>query len=337
MAKRNTKKESPLVLVAMVVLVVQVKSVVAAGEYTEAMMKIVREQVNAVDLTGNDARPGLIRLMFHDCFVNGCDGSVLLKTSRESSADGKTEQASGFNIGLRGFEVIDKIKEKLGDYKVTCTDALIYAAREAVYELSNHKIAYPVAGPGRKDGVISRSEDPGNQLPGTGPDLKVIVKKFTDKGPFTEKDVVALSGAHAIGVAHRTNAIGAIDPTADTPSPYKTAIIQEMGTKDVVKNNVRDFGQGPLTTSGYKDNNKVNMSAKGVLDNSFYNAVLQKMALFPSDRVLGMDAKAIVTDYMNNPDTWNQDFGNAMEKLSKLPATTDPSKIEIRQVCSKTN
>ncbi|KAF6988022.1 hypothetical protein CFC21_005607 [Triticum aestivum] len=338
MAKRDQKEASLLVLVAMVVvmvvLAVQVKSVVAAGEYTEAMMKVVREQVNAVNFTGNDARPGLIRLMFHDCFVNGCDGSVLLMTSRESSADGTTEKDSGFNIGLRGFEVIDKIKEKLADYKVTCTDAVIYAAREAVYLLSNGKIAYNVDGPGRKDGVISRSEDPEKYLPTPSSDFAVLVKKFTDKVVFTEKDVVALSGAHAVGVAHSTT----INVTG-TPEMYQTAVGWEtFKDPNAVKNNVREYDGGPLKiSSGYKDDNKERMAAKGVLDNSFYNAVLQKMALFPSDRVLGVNAVTKVREYMNNAGTWNNDFGSAMEKLSKLRATSDPSKIEIRNVCSKTN
>ncbi|KAM3400599.1 hypothetical protein ACQJBY_005444 [Aegilops geniculata] len=334
MAKRN--EASLLVLVAMAVVVflsVQVKSEVAASTpttYTTKMQEAVRNEVkNFLDLL-----PGLIRLLFHDCFVNGCDGSVLLETSRINGTDGKTEMTSPFNVGLRGLEVIQKIKDNVdSSYGITCTDAVIYVAREAVYLLSNGKIAYNVGGPGRKDGVISRSEDPGNQLPGTGPDFKALVKKFTDKVVFTEKDVVALSGAHAVGVAHRTTFIGGI---SDAHEKYQAAIFLEMGTKDAVKNNVRDFNEAPLTASGYKDN-KVNMSAKGVLDNSFYNAVLQKMALFPSDRVLAVDAKTKVEEYMNKPDTWNKDFGDAMEKLSKLPATSDPSKIEIRKVCSETN
>ncbi|KAF6993611.1 hypothetical protein CFC21_010478 [Triticum aestivum] len=328
MAKRN--ELSLLVLVAMAVVVflsVQVKSEVAAGSYTTEMQEAVRNEVKAFP----DLRPGLIRLLFHDCFVNGCDGSVLLETSRINGTDGKTEMTSAFNGGLRGLEVIQNIKKNLGTkYNITCTDAVIYAAREAVYLLSKGKIAYNVTGPGRMDGVISRSEDPAKFLPTPSFTFDQLKESFRNKSLSTD-DVIALSGAHAIGVAHRMF----VDVnTLDTPVSYQKAVAVELSNgTDVIKNNVRDFG----AASGYMDNNKERMEAKGVLDNSFYNAISQKMALFPSDRVLWEGAKAKVTGYKDKADTWYIEFGNSMEKLSKLPATSDPSKIEIREVCSKTN
>ncbi|VAH42255.1 unnamed protein product [Triticum turgidum subsp. durum] len=55
----------------------------------------------------SDPRMGasLLRLHFHDCFVQGCDASVLLSGM---------EQNAGPNVGsLRGFGVIDSIKTQL--------------------------------------------------------------------------------------------------------------------------------------------------------------------------------------------------------------------------------
>ncbi|MCI92517.1 peroxidase N1-like, partial [Trifolium medium] len=43
---------------------------------------------------------------FHDCFVRGCDASVLIDGSN-------TEKTAIPNLGLRGYEVIHDAKEKL--------------------------------------------------------------------------------------------------------------------------------------------------------------------------------------------------------------------------------
>ncbi|KAE8782620.1 Peroxidase 47 [Hordeum vulgare] len=333
MGKRN--EASLLVLLSMAVVVflsvqVQVKSAVAASSYMDSpeMQKAVRDIVEAAS---PDLLPGLIRLLFHDCFVNGCDGSVLLNTSRMAGSDGKTEMTSGFNVGLRGLDVIQKIKATLWPtYGITCTDAVIYGAREAVYLLSNKQIAYDVDGPGRKDGVISRSEDPARFLPTPSFTFEQLKESFRNQS-LEPEDVIVLSGAHAVGVAHRTffdiNTVG-------TPLSYQIAVARELSNgAGVVKNNVRDFNP-PL--SDYKDDNEQRKAAKGVLDNSFYNTISQNMALFPSDRVLWKDAETNVIGYKNNVGTWYTDFAISMAKLGRLPAPWG-APWEYRKVCNATN
>ncbi|KAF3537456.1 hypothetical protein F2Q69_00019356 [Brassica cretica] len=52
----------------------------------------------------------LLRLFFHDCFVNGWDGSILL----DDTSSFRGEKTAGpNNNSVRGFEVIDKINRGL--------------------------------------------------------------------------------------------------------------------------------------------------------------------------------------------------------------------------------
>ena len=65
---------------------------------------------------------------FHDCFMQGCDVSVLI--------DGpNTQKKAVANLGLRGYEVIDDAKTQLEAAFpgiVSCVDILALAARDSV-------------------------------------------------------------------------------------------------------------------------------------------------------------------------------------------------------------
>ncbi|RCV14502.1 hypothetical protein SETIT_2G431400v2 [Setaria italica] len=89
----------------------------------------IRSAVNAA--VAQEARMGasLLRLHFHDCFVQGCDASVLLAGNERTVAP---------NLSLRGYEVIDKIKaqvEAICKQTVSCADILAVAARDSVVAL----------------------------------------------------------------------------------------------------------------------------------------------------------------------------------------------------------
>lgn len=65
---------------------------------------------------------------FHDCFVQGCDGSILIDGAN-------TEKTARPNLLLRGYDVIDDAKAQLEAAcpgVVSCADILALAARDSV-------------------------------------------------------------------------------------------------------------------------------------------------------------------------------------------------------------
>ncbi|KQK07966.1 peroxidase 47-like [Brachypodium distachyon] len=303
MAKRKGEKGPLLVLAALAVLLAaQVKPAVSAGGYTIDIQTKVRDIVKA----NRAVSPGFIRLVFHDCWVKGCDASVLL-----NNGDGTAEMDAVQNGGIRGLDVIQAIKDKLAvNYTdVTCADAVVYAAREACYVLSGEKIKYDVDGPGSHKDAVASSKADAAALPSPFASFSDLVANFKLKG-FTARDVVVLSGAHAVGLAHRPAFEARLTaPAAEIDPAYRNDVnvTSNASPSKTAHNNVRDLGKAE--------------AEPGVLDNNYYAANLAKKVLFGSDFALTTDGAAMtnMTAYKNNAATWYPLFEDAMARLSRLP------------------
>nr|CAB3473041.1 unnamed protein product [Digitaria exilis] len=154
---------------------------------------LVQQAVASAVANDSGLAAGLIRLHFHDCFVRGCDASVLL-TSANNTAE---RDAAPNNPSLRGFQVIDTAKsavEASCPNTVSCADILAFAARDSINITGN--LAYQVPS-GRRDGNVSLDTDAVANLPRPTFNASQLVANFAAKN-LTDEEMVILSGAHTL-------------------------------------------------------------------------------------------------------------------------------------------
>ncbi|VAH08915.1 unnamed protein product [Triticum turgidum subsp. durum] len=144
-----------------------------------------REMVRALSLAPSLAGP-LLRMHFHDCFVRGCDGSVLL-----DSANKTAEKDAQPNQTLRGFGFVERVKaavEKACPDTVSCADVLALIARDAVWLSKGPFWEVPL---GRRDGSVSISNET-DALPPPTANFTVLTQLFAAVN-LDAKDLVVLS------------------------------------------------------------------------------------------------------------------------------------------------
>ncbi|KAL0372731.1 UNVERIFIED_CONTAM: Lignin-forming anionic peroxidase [Sesamum calycinum] len=151
---------------------------------------IVRASIQRAILRERRMAASLIRLHFHDCFVQGCDASILLN---ENSTI-QSEKTAFPNVNsVRGYEVIEAAKrevERVCPGVVSCADILTLAARDA---------SVAVGGPswnvrlGRRDSTTASRSQANTDLPSPSAGLALI-------SPLPTKDLQR-HGAHTIGQA----------------------------------------------------------------------------------------------------------------------------------------
>ncbi|GAU31499.1 hypothetical protein TSUD_332740 [Trifolium subterraneum] len=143
----------------------------------------------------NDSRiaASLIRLHFHDCFVNGCDASILLDQGGNITLSEKNAVPN--NNSARGFNVVDNIKTSIENScpgVVSCADILALAS-EASVSLSGGPAWNVLLG--RRDGLIANQSGANTSIPAPTGSLANITAKFAAVGLNTS-DLIALSGNH---------------------------------------------------------------------------------------------------------------------------------------------
>ncbi|KAF3782859.1 Peroxidase 4 [Nymphaea thermarum] len=110
------------------------------GKSCPSVFKTIQAQVCSA--VAKEARMGasVLRLFFHDCFVNGCDAFILLNDTPNFIGE---KNAAANRNSTRGFEVIDAIKaavEQACPGVLSCADVLAIAARDSVVAISKRLV-----------------------------------------------------------------------------------------------------------------------------------------------------------------------------------------------------
>ncbi|KAI8014804.1 Cationic peroxidase 1 [Camellia lanceoleosa] len=267
----------------------------------------------------SEARMGasLLRLQFHDCFVNGCDASVLLDDN--STFTGEKTAAPNAN-SLRGFDVIDTIKSQVESScpgVVSCADILAVAARDSVVALGGPSWTVQL---GRRDSTTASLSAANSNIPGPTLNLSALITAFSNQG-LSANEMVALSGSHTIGQARCTTFRTRIYNETNINTQFATAL------KANCPSTGSDNNLAPLDTTSATS-----------FDNAYYTNLQSQKGLLHSDQQLfnGGSTDAQVNTYSSNSATFFTDFANAMVKMGNISPLTGTSG-QIRTNCRKAN
>ncbi|KAK2638364.1 hypothetical protein Ddye_026159 [Dipteronia dyeriana] len=258
----------------------------------------------------------LLRMHFHDCFVRGCDASILL----DSTSGKQSEKESGPNLTVRGFELIDEAKKALEEScpsTVSCADIITLATRNAVFLAGGLNYAVPT---GRRDGLVSNMDEV--NLPGPTLTVPEALQSFTSKG-LNVNDMTTLLGGHTVGVAHCSffqDRLSNFQGTGAPDSSMDPTLVAKLR---------RICGTNGNDPTAFLDQN-----TSFAFDNEYYNQIRLRRGLMQIDQELASDKSTagIVSGFASNPGGFQRSFANAMVKMGNIQVLVG-NVGEIRQNC----
>ncbi|OIS97365.1 peroxidase 4, partial [Nicotiana attenuata] len=269
----------------------------------------------------------LLRLHFHDCFVNacfslifwllGCDGSILLDDTSDFTGEKTAKPNSN---SLRGFDLIDTMKsqvEKLCPGIVSCADVIAIAARDSVAILGGPTWTVQL---GRRDSTTASLSSANSDIPSPLMDLSDLITNFANKG-FTAKEMVALAGAHTIGQAQCTT--------------FRERVYNETTIDSSLATSLKSSCP---STGGDDSLSALDAATPAIFDNHYFKNLEKNKGILHSDQQLfsGGSTDSQVTTYGTRPITFAADFAKAIVKMGNLSPLTGTNG-QIRTNCRKIN
>ncbi|RWW02643.1 hypothetical protein GW17_00034255 [Ensete ventricosum] len=270
--------------------------------------------------------PALLRLHFHDCFVRGCDASILLDGSG-------TEKTAPPNLSVRGYDLIDQAKTALESRcpgVVSCADIIAVATRDAVVLVSVRlqklflivsTILCSLFRHRRVVGVNTRTRF----KRGGGMASSRWLPRRLGISPATPSPRRKLSlRGHTVGVTHCSfirnrlynyNGSGKPDPTMDP------ALVNLLRSR--------------CPQSSRVDNTVfLDHSTPSTVDNGYYKEIVAKRGVLKVDQNIAMDGatSATVRSLANGGSSFPSLFGRAMVKMGAIQVVTE-TQGQIRKSC----
>ncbi|CAH2076215.1 unnamed protein product [Thlaspi arvense] len=252
--------------------------------------------------------PALLRLYFHDCFVNGCDASVMIASTNANKAE--KDHPDNLSLGGDAFDTIVKAKQALDAVpncrnKVSCADIITIATRDVITIVGGPNYEVEL---GRFDGLSSTAASVEGTLPQPTDNFDKLTSYFAKNG-LSVDDMVALSGAHTIGVSHCSNVFERIyDVKGEMINATYQAQLKESCPRDV----------DPRVVVF------IDPTTPGKFDNVYYKNLQQGKGFFKSDQVLFSDRRSspVVNLLASHGQLFSQAFANSMIKLGRVGVKT---------------
>ncbi|CAH2059486.1 unnamed protein product [Thlaspi arvense] len=269
--------------------------------------------------------PATIRLFFHDCFVEGCDGSILIETEKGNKRLAEKEAEENKDLREEGFESVFKAKALVESHcpsRVSCSDILAIAARDFIHLAGG---PYYQVRKGRWDGKRSTATNVSPNIPRSNSTVDQLIKLFASKG-LTVEDLVVLSGSHTIGFAHCKSFSSRLYDFKGTKRPDPT--LDPRLLKELRMSCPFSGGSSGVALP-------LDATTPFVFDNGYFTGLGTNMGLLGSDQALFLDprTKPIAVEMGRDKQRFLKAFGDAMDKMGSIGVKRGRRHGEIRTDC----
>ncbi|KAK7311348.1 hypothetical protein RJT34_09428 [Clitoria ternatea] len=242
-----------------------------------------------------------------------------------ASPNGDAEKDASENLSLAGdgFDTVIKAKKAVDAAcpgVVSCADILALATRDVIGLLGGPLFKVEL---GRRDGLNSKASNVEGNLPRANFNLEELNALFSKNG-LTQRDMIALSGAHTIGFSHCDQFANRLYSSHVDPS------LDPSYAKHLMQDCPKNADPGVVIP--------LDPQTPAAFDNIYYKNLVSGKGLLTSDQVLFRDpnSRSTVVQFANGPSDFNDAFVTAMRKLGRVGVKTGKDG-EIRKDCTAFN